>query len=108
MSDSERLWVPQAEGLVRSLPHQDRSLQKLICDLPIVPPCLLLLLRTMIGLTPREGPALPTGGERVTQALTAVWVLIKERPAMRTECLDMALEVPPHPPHHVNLMIPMI
>ena len=91
----------QAEGLVRTLPHQDRSLQKLICDLPLLPPPVLHLLRAMIGLPHQGGngaegnetDSVPTGGERVTQALTAVWVVIKERPLMRIECLNMALEV---------------
>ena len=75
-------------------PASDRSLGKLLCEMPYLPEGVLKLLDGLCspGNNEKQDKDLQSG-DRVTQGLSAVWNLIMLRPPNRDRCLDIALQV---------------
>ena len=84
----------QAEGLRDTLPPSDKSLGKLLSEAPDFPLAALDLLQALCNPDPetKDGLESPVT-ERITQGLSAVWSLILLRPPIRSECLNIALQV---------------
>ena len=84
----------QAEGVRDILPPSDKSLSKFLCEAPMLPAVALKLLESLCNPAVGSKHELqPSSSERVTQGLTAVWVLILSRPPIRSDCLEIALKV---------------
>uniref|UniRef100_R7W3J7 Uncharacterized protein n=1 Tax=Aegilops tauschii TaxID=37682 RepID=R7W3J7_AEGTA len=83
-----------AENLRDMFPASDRSLGKLLCEMPYLPEGVLKLLEGLCspGNNEKQDKDLQSG-DRVTQGLSAVWNLIMLRPPNRDRCLDIALQV---------------
>ena len=73
------------------LPPTDKSLSKLLGEAPVLPDRALNLLESLC--IPAKENLQPPNGDRITQGLSAVWVLILLRPPMRSKCLEIALKV---------------
>ncbi|KAM3372385.1 hypothetical protein ACQJBY_019325 [Aegilops geniculata] len=82
-----------AENLRDMFPASDRSLGKLLCEMPYLPEGVLKLLEGLCspGNNEKQDKDLQSG-DRVTQGLSAVWNLIMLRPPNRDRCLDIALQ----------------
>lgn len=84
----------QAETLRDTFPASDKSLGRLLCEVPYLPEGILKLLEGLCSpksnvRQDRESQS----GDRVTQGLSAVWNLIVQRPSNRDRCLLIALQV---------------
>lgn len=84
----------QAETLRDSFPASDKSLSRLLADVPYLPKSVFKLLECLCspgnsGIDEKELQS----GDRVTQGLSAVWNLISFRPPIRDACLKIALQV---------------
>ncbi|EFJ23751.1 hypothetical protein SELMODRAFT_442688 [Selaginella moellendorffii] len=86
----ENFFVSLSQGLKDSLPPSDKSLSKLLCEIPLFPEGAFALLESLCN------PINEPNGDRVTQGLSALWSLILQRPAVRERCLNMALECAVH------------
>ncbi|KAJ7553566.1 hypothetical protein O6H91_06G103400 [Diphasiastrum complanatum] len=86
-----------AEGLRDSLPASDKSLSKLLGEVPLLPLPVLKLLEGLCNPTvsSKDGKE-PPSSDRVTQGLSALWSLILQRPPTRETCLNMALQCAVH------------
>jgi hypothetical protein len=75
-------------------PASDKSLGKLLCEIPYLPEGVLKLLESLCspGSNERQDKDIQSG-DRVTQGLSAVWNLIMLRPSNRDRCLEIALQV---------------
>lgn len=75
-------------------PASDKSLGKLLCEIPYLPEGVLKLLEGLCspGSTEKQDKDIQNG-DRVTQGLSAVWNLIMLRPSNRDRCLEIALQV---------------
>lgn len=84
----------QAETLRDSFPPSDKSLSRLLGEVPYLPNTVLKLLE---GLCSPENSDKAEkelqSGDRVTQGLSTVWSLILLRPPFRDACLKIALKV---------------
>jgi symplekin len=84
----------QAEGLRDTLPPSDKSLSKFFCEAPMLPAASLKLLESLCNPAVGSKHELqPSSSDRISQGLSAVWVLILLRPPMRSECLEIVLKV---------------
>lgn len=86
----------QVETLRDSFPPSDKSLSRLLGDVPYLPNSVLKLLESMCS--PGNGDKVEKemqSGDRVTQGLSTVWSLILLRPPFRDACLKIALQVFP-------------
>lgn len=84
----------QAETLRDSFPPTDKSLSRLLGEVPYLPKSVLKLLEglCLLGNFEKREKELQSG-DRVTQGLSAVWSLILLRPPLREDCLKIALLV---------------
>uniref|UniRef100_A0A0E0EGI0 Symplekin n=1 Tax=Oryza meridionalis TaxID=40149 RepID=A0A0E0EGI0_9ORYZ len=84
----------EAENLRDMFPASDKSLGKLLCEIPYLPEGVLKLLEGLCspGSNEKQDKDLQSG-DRVTQGLSAVWNLIMLRPSNRDRCLEIALQV---------------
>uniref|UniRef100_A0ACD5YTB7 Uncharacterized protein n=2 Tax=Avena sativa TaxID=4498 RepID=A0ACD5YTB7_AVESA len=82
-----------AENLRDMFPASDKSLGKLLCEMPYLPEGVLKLLEDLCspGNNEKQDKDLQSG-DRVTQGLSAVWNLIMLRPSNRDRCLSIALQ----------------
>lgn len=82
-----------AENLRDMFPASDKSLGKLLCEIPYLPEGVLKLLEDLCspGNNEKQDKDLQSG-DRVTQGLSAVWNLIMLRPSNRDRCLEIALQ----------------
>ncbi|KAL4179988.1 hypothetical protein AMTRI_Chr13g122920 [Amborella trichopoda] len=89
--------VAQAKALRDSLPASDKSLSRLLGEVPLLPASALKLLENLCqpDASDHQGNEL-RNGDRVTQGLGAVWSLILGRPLVRQVCLDIALKCAVH------------
>lgn len=84
----------QAETLRDSFPASDKSLSRLLAEVPYLPKSVFTLLECLCspGNSNKDEKELQSG-DRVTQGLSAVWNLILLRPPIRDACLKIALQV---------------
>lgn len=93
----ERFLLTVAQTLRDSLPASDKSLSRLLGEVPFLPDAALRILEDLCyaGRFDRDGKEV-LSGDRVTQGLSAVWSLILLRPPTRVTCLDIALQSAVH------------
>lgn len=85
----------QVETLRDSLPPSDKSLSRLLGEVPSLPNSVLKLLECMCSPENCDKTEKDIqGGDWVTQGLSTVWSLILQRPPFRDGCLKIALQVP--------------
>jgi symplekin len=82
-----------AQGLRDKISAGDKSLSRLLGEVPVVPITTLKLVEELCN--PAIG-ADSSKGEHVTAGLTALWSLILQRPPTRDTCLKMALKCTVH------------
>lgn len=84
----------QLETLRDSFPPSDKSLSRLLGEVPYLPNSILKLLECMCspGNCDKAEKEVQSG-DRVTQGLSTVWSLILLRPPFRDACLKIALQV---------------
>ncbi|KAK9290954.1 hypothetical protein L1049_009134 [Liquidambar formosana] len=94
----EMFLLTVAETLRDSFPASDKSLSRLLGEVPYLPKSIFKLLGCLCspGNSDRDEKELQSG-DRVTQGLSAVWSLILLRPPIREACLKIALQV-----HHLE------
>ncbi|KAL6896689.1 hypothetical protein ACP4OV_007261 [Aristida adscensionis] len=90
-------FVLSAENLRDMFPASDKSLGKLLCEIPYLPEGVLKLLEDLCspGSNEKQDKDIQTG-DRITQGLSAVWNLIMLRPSNRYRCLEIALQSTTH------------
>ncbi|XP_011626437.1 uncharacterized protein LOC18442422 isoform X1 [Amborella trichopoda] len=93
----EKFLLIVAKALRDSLPASDKSLSRLLGEVPLLPASALKLLENLCqpDASDHQGNEL-RNGDRVTQGLGAVWSLILGRPLVRQVCLDIALKCAVH------------
>lgn len=93
----ERFLLTVAQTLRDSLPASDKSLSRLLGEVPFLPDAALRILEDLCyaGRFDRDRKEV-LSGDRVTQGLSAVWSLILLRPPTRATCLDIALQSAVH------------
>ncbi|OMO85062.1 hypothetical protein CCACVL1_10448 [Corchorus capsularis] len=93
----ETFLLAVAETLRDSFPPSDKSLSKLLDEVPRLPKSVLNLLECLCspGISDKADKE-SQSGDRVTQGLTTVWSLIRLRPAIRDVCLKIALQSAVH------------
>ena len=82
------------ETLRDSFPASDKSLSRLLGEVPHLPESVLKLVGRLCS--PENGDKDDKelhSGDRVTQGLSAVWSLILLRPSLRSVLLEIALQV---------------
>ena len=84
--------LTQLETLRDSFPPSDKSLSRLLGEVPYLPNKVLTLLEGMCS-PGNSYKAEKENGDRVTQGLSTVWSLILLRPPFRDACLKVALKV---------------
>lgn len=96
-STYERFLLTVAQTLRDSLPASDKSLSRLLCEVPFLPHAAIKILEDLCyaGRLDRDGKEV-LSGDRVTQGLSAVWSLILLRPTARVICLEIALQSAVH------------
>lgn len=84
----------QVETLRDSFPPSDKSLSRLLGEVPYLPNSVLKLMESMCspGNCDKVEKEMQSG-DRVTQGLSTVWSLILLRPPFRDACLKIALQV---------------
>lgn len=88
----EMFLLTVAETLRDSFPPTDKSLSRLLGEVPYLPKSVLKLLEGLCLLGSFDkGEKELQSGDRVTQGLSAVWSLILLRPPLREDCLKIAL-----------------
>ncbi|XXG49019.1 hypothetical protein AAC387_Pa02g3314 [Persea americana] len=99
----EKFLLAVAKSLRDSLPASDKSLSRLLGEVPLLPDSVLNLLDDLchsIGFDNHGKDA--HDGDRVTQGLGAVWSLISGRPPYRQACLNIALKCAVDPQDEVR------
>ncbi|CAL5060884.1 unnamed protein product [Urochloa decumbens] len=93
----ESFLLTVAENLRDMFPASDKSLGKLLCEIPYLPEGVLKLLEGLCspGSNEKQDKDIQSG-DRVTQGLSAVWNLIMLRPSNRDRCLEIALQSSTH------------
>ncbi|KAK4748216.1 hypothetical protein SAY87_014802 [Trapa incisa] len=99
----EMLLLNVAEALRDSYPASDKSLSRLLVEVPYLPPSVLKLLECICSPDLVGKPEESQSGDRVTQGLSIVWNLIQLRPPMRDTCLKIALQCTVHPLDEVRM-----
>ncbi|GER55800.1 symplekin [Striga asiatica] len=86
-----------AETLRDSFPASDKSLSRLLGEVPYLPKSIFEMLESLCtpGMSDKDGKELHSG-DRVTQGLMAVWSLLLMRPPIRDACLQIALKSSVH------------
>ncbi|KAL9253833.1 Symplekin-like protein [Drosera capensis] len=86
-----------AEAVRDSFPASDKSLSRLLGEVPYLPKSTFELLQCLCSPTESVNDDKELhGGDRVTQGLTVVWNLIMLRPALRDGLLKIALQSAVH------------
>ncbi|GAB2262628.1 hypothetical protein Droror1_Dr00003625 [Drosera rotundifolia] len=86
-----------AEAVRDSFPASDKSLSRLLGEVPYLPKSTFELLQCLCSPTESINDEKELhGGDRVTQGLTVVWNLIMLRPALRDGLLKIALQSAVH------------
>lgn len=84
----------QVETLRDSFPPSDKSLSRLLGEVPYLPNTVLKLLESLCSPEKSDKAEKEIqSGDRVTQGLSTVWSLILLRPPFRDACLKIALKV---------------
>ncbi|XP_059667995.1 uncharacterized protein LOC132313299 isoform X2 [Cornus florida] len=93
----EMFLLTVAETLRDSFPASDKSLSRLLSEVPYLPKSILKLLECLCcpGNSDKDEKELHSG-DRVTQGLSMVWSLILLRPSIRNVCLKIALQSAVH------------
>ncbi|RVW84967.1 Symplekin [Vitis vinifera] len=93
-----------AETLRDSFPASDKSLSRLLAEVPYLPKSVFKLLDCLCspGNSSKDEKEL-LSGDRVTQGLSAVWNLILLRPPIRDACLKIALQSAVHHSEEVRM-----
>ncbi|XP_056172309.1 uncharacterized protein LOC115672207 isoform X2 [Syzygium oleosum] len=96
-SSYESLLLNVAETLKDTFPPSDKSLSRLLGEVPYLPQSVLKLLGRLCspGNLEKSEKELQAG-DRVTQGLSAVWSLILLRPPIRDSCLKISLQSAVH------------
>ncbi|KAL5550451.1 hypothetical protein UlMin_000627 [Ulmus minor] len=85
------------ETLKDSFPPSDKSLSRLLGEVPYLPTSVLKLLESMCSPEKCDKAEKEVqSGDRVTQGLSIVWSLILLRPPFRDACLKIALQSAVH------------
>ncbi|KAJ0089238.1 hypothetical protein Patl1_31343 [Pistacia atlantica] len=93
----ETFLLTVAETLRDSFPPSDKSLSRLLCEVPYLPKSVVKFLECLCS--PGNGDKSDKdlqSGDRVTQGLSAVWSLILLRPPLQDVCLRIALQSAVH------------
>ncbi|KAG8377028.1 hypothetical protein BUALT_Bualt09G0125500 [Buddleja alternifolia] len=93
----ETFLLQVAETLRDSFPASDKSLSRLLGEVPYLPKSIFEMLECLCspGSSDTDDKELH-GGDRVTQGLSTVWGLILQRPPIRDACLKIALKSAVH------------
>lgn len=83
----------QAETLRDSFPWPDKSLNRLLIEVPYLPNSIFKLLEGMCSPGGSDKDKELHNAERVRQGLSIIWSLILLRPPIRDDCLRIALKV---------------
>lgn len=83
----------QAEALRDSFPPSDKSLSRLLNEVPYLPKSVIKLLECLCVPGNSDKDEELHSGDRVHQGLSIVWSLILLRPPTRDVCLKIALQV---------------
>ncbi|XP_044496131.1 uncharacterized protein LOC123218660 isoform X2 [Mangifera indica] len=100
----ETFLLTVAETLRDSFPPSDKSLSRLLCEVPYLPKSVLKFLECLCS--PKNGGKIDKelqSGDRVTQGLSAIWSLILLRPPLRDVCLRIALQSAVHNSEEVRM-----
>ncbi|KAK9069962.1 hypothetical protein SSX86_010360 [Deinandra increscens subsp. villosa] len=92
-SDYETFLLKVAETLRDSFPPSDKSLSRLLNEVPYLPKSVLKLLECLCVPGNSDKDEELHSGDRVHQGLSIVWSLILLRPPTRDACLKIALQV---------------
>ncbi|KAG9453394.1 hypothetical protein H6P81_006298 [Aristolochia fimbriata] len=93
----ETFLLAVAETLRDSFPASDKSLSRLLGEVPYLTKTAFKLLECLCSPgTDKKSGKEAVSGDRVTQGLSAVWNLILLRPPIRDECLKIALNSAVH------------
>ncbi|CAA7398192.1 unnamed protein product [Spirodela intermedia] len=104
ISAYETFLLTVAEALRDSFPASDKSLSRLLVEVPYLPKSVIKLLECMCSpeSTEKDGRE-SQNGDRVTQGLSTVWSLILRRPSNRDICLKIALQSAVHHVEEVRM-----
>ncbi|KAI3474213.1 hypothetical protein Pfo_029001 [Paulownia fortunei] len=93
----ETFLLQVAETLRDSFPASDKSLSRLLGEVPYLPKSIFEMLECLCspGSGDNDDKELH-GGDRVTQGLSTVWSMILLRPPIRDACLKIALKSTVH------------
>ncbi|KMZ75469.1 putative Symplekin [Zostera marina] len=103
-SDYDKFLLTVAESLLELFPSSDKSLSRLLCEVPYLPKSVLKLLENLC--CPKSNENIKKdfqGGDRVTQGLIAVWSLILHRPPNRETCLKIVLQSATHHSEEIRM-----
>lgn len=92
----ETFLLTLAEGLRDTFPASDKSLSRLLVEIPYLPKSILELLESLCSPGMSDKDVELQSGDRVTQGLSIVWSLILLRPSIRDACLKIALQSAVH------------
>ncbi|KAL7095344.1 hypothetical protein ACP275_10G018300 [Erythranthe tilingii] len=100
----ETFLLQVAETLRDSFPASDKSLSRLLGEVPYLPKSLFAMLESLCcpGSSDNDDKELH-GGDRVTQGLSTVWSLMLLRPPIRDACLKIALKSAVHHSEEVRM-----
>lgn len=98
----ETFLLKTAQSLRDTFPASDKSLGRLLCEVPYLSEGALKLLESLCAPEGKQEKDLLTG-DRVTQGLSAVWNIISTRPASRDRCLQIALKSAAHHREEVRM-----
>nr|XP_029120291.1 uncharacterized protein LOC105044609 isoform X2 [Elaeis guineensis] len=99
----ETFLLTVAETLRDTFPASDKSLSRLLGEVPYLPEGVLKLLERLCSPENERHDKDFQSGDRVTQGLSAVWNLILLRPSNRDRCLQIALQSAVHPVEEVRM-----
>ncbi|XP_078445318.1 HEAT repeat-containing protein isoform X2 [Wolffia australiana] len=98
ISAYESFLLNVAEAIRDSFPPSDKSLSRLLVEVPYLPKPVVKLLESMCSPSNVEKDS-----ERVTQGLSIVWSLILQRPSSRDVFLKIALQSTVHHSEEVRM-----
>ncbi|KAJ0979353.1 hypothetical protein J5N97_014827 [Dioscorea zingiberensis] len=100
----EMFLLTVAETLRDTFPASDKSLGRLLAEVPYLPDGVLKLLESLCSPENNEKNDKDfQSGDRVTQGLSIVWSLILLRPSNRDRCLHIALQSAIHQMEEVRM-----
>ncbi|XP_074592779.1 uncharacterized protein LOC141848631 isoform X2 [Curcuma longa] len=100
----ETFLLTVAESIRDNFPATDKSLSRLLVEVPYLSEGVLKLLEGLCSPDRIEKHEKEfQSGDRVTQGLSAVWNLILLRPSSRARCLLVALQSAVHPAEEVRM-----